>query len=1038
MKKAALNGEGANSKRISYLVIGSAKIALTYLLFGILWILLSDAVLASLVGEEGFKILSSYKGIFFVLVCSLLLYLLVNRFARTLEKETKSAEELAAKIAESEQKLSVILNSVPGYIYIKGLDFKYQFANHAVCEYMGKTQDKILGRSDYELLSDSEAASIRSMDEEVVLRGRQVVCEESRIRESDGKPITLLTVKIPLYDREGNISGLCGVSTDISESYLQKQALTQSEARLQLAVNAAMLVVLEYHPDTRTLTRGGLCQEVLGIAPGSGPIEEVLPNVHEEDRKILFDSIKSAIEAKQPFEVVIRILRASGTHFIKITGSAQEKSDGAHVLMGVAFDFTQALNEQQEAARAQLRRSALFVHAVDGVVMFDSKGIIIEVNESFSKILGIDSHHLIGRPIGSWFSELTPESIRKARIEGQDSLEFEFEWLIPEKGVADIEVKTQIGTLDAEEIFICTCRDITLRRDHERSLVQREDQFRSLIESSPNGIILLDNDGRVKQVNRETERLLGYNRDELLGKTGDDILLGSSWISPGGAFDQYWADISSSEFNESREIVALSRSGESLHIELGVTRITDSTGEQLTLLTLVDSSDRWKAQEQIRKLAFYDELTGLPNRHSMIVTLERMIEAAQVSGQEFGLMLMDVNRFRDLNDAFGHGLGDIVLRIIADRLKDAIESSYVLARVGGDDFALIIWDGPNQALSLDSKADAIQKAFHEPISVQGIQIYASLSIGACVCPSDGTTMQALFGCLESSLYQAKKHGRGKYVRYTSELGEKTRAKHLAELEIRRALQKQEFLLHYQPIINIITGKVIGAEALIRWQHPERGLLGPYEFIETCEESNLIIPLGRWVMIEACKQAKEWQDEFDKSLRISINFSAKQFVDACLIEDVDYAIKNSGVSRGSLQVEITESHLMDDPDAALAVLWQLKNLGVSLAIDDFGTGYSSFGRLKTYPIDCLKVEKAFVQSIFDDQESEAICRSIIGLAHNLKLSVVAEGVETLEQEEFLRSLDCEFTQGFFRGRPLSAQEFTSYLAENTAQSRPIHK
>ncbi len=1029
MNRAALIGEGAKAKRFVYLLWGSARIALVYVGFAGLWILLSDAVFLAVTGNVGLKHYTSVKGILFVAFSTLLFFLLIKRFADSIERERKAAEALALKYAESEHKISSILNSIPGYIYLKDQNYNYVFANQLLCSFTGETQEAMVGKSDFDFLGEDVAKNVREADKEVILHGKTVVLEESTLNQSGDANFALLTVKIPLYDLDGKVTGLCGISTEITDTYRQKQALARSEARLQLAVNAARLVVLEYSPLDRTLARGGLCQEILGIPPGDGPIDDVLANIYPEDRELLLTALDRAAANGEQFEVQIRIARIDDISHIKLTGSAQEKEDGAKVLMGVAFDVTESIREAHESARAQLRRSALFEHAVDGVVMFDTNGIIIEVNDSFSKILAIDSHHLVGRPIGLWFAEITPAALRKSRKEGQDSLVFEFERLIPEKGVADIEVKAQIGEIDSEEIYICTCRDITVRRDHERSLVQSKDQFRSLIESSPNGIVLLDIDGIVTQVNRETERLLGCSREELIGRTGDDVLLGSSWLSNGGSLDHYWSDLSAVEFGERRQLVALSRTGESVHIELGITKIADSSGRNQTLVTLVDSSERWKAQEQIRKLAFYDELTGLPNRHSLIVTLEKMIEAALVSGQEFGLLLLDIDKFRDLNDALGHGVGDMILRIVSDRLKDAIESSFVLARVGGDDFALILWDGPNQALNIDAKAEAVRNAFHDPISAQGIQVHISISTGACVCPSDGTTIQALFGCLESSLYQAKRLGRGKYVRYTSELGEKTRAKHLAELDIRRALQKQEFILYYQPIIHLSTGKIIGAEALVRWQHPEKGLIGPYDFIETCEESNLIIPLGRWVMMEACHQAKEWQDSFEKSLRISINFSPKQFVDASLIEDVGYAVRNSGIVQGTLQAEITESHLMDDPDAALAVLRQLKELGVSLAIDDFGTGYSSFGRLKTYPIDCLKVEKAFVQSIFEDEESEAICRSIIGLAHNLKLAVVAEGVETKEQEDFLKELDCEMSQGYYRGRPLSASGFTELLASS---------
>lgn len=1029
MNRGAFNEVGAKASFSGYLLWGSAKIALVYLAFASLWILLSDSSLLALAGEQGFRQLSPYKGIFFVSVTSLMLFLLVSRYVSKLEEERQSLEDAIRRQKAAEARQLDILNSIPGYIYVKDKDFRYTYANKAVCDLTGNTQESVIGKTDKDLFDEKTAAALKATDAEVLVEGHKVLREEVNTLAPGKQPIVFMSTKIPLYDLKGEICGLCGISTDVTSTFHQRQALAESEARLRLAVSASKLVVLEYDPKTNLLLRSGLCEEVLGLPEGKSDLQDFVSLIHAEDRQDFTDAVYRAVSTSAPIELELALTKGDEEITFRLAGSTEVREDGSQVLLCVGRDVTEIIKHQLELEQGRLRRSALFENSVDGIVILDVAGTVIEVNESFSRMLDISADHLIGKPIANWFKELSPEELRKHGLAETKRFQFETKWLIPDIGLADIEVKVLLGEIEHENIYICTCRDVTVSNAYEESLRQSESQFRTLIESSPNGIMLIDDLGMVRQVNSETERLLGYSREELLERSAEEILLGDSADRQVGIFDHYWFDLRSVDFGDSREIVTRSKSGESLHLEVGLTRISDSSGRNMSLATLVDASHRFKSQEQIRKLAFYDELTGLPNRYSMIITLDRMVQAASDSGEKFGLLLLDLDRFRDINDSYGQGVGDTVLRMAAERIKSAVQDSYLLARVGGDDFALLLWTSPGETLNLSEKANRILEAFSEPMAVDGVQLFTTVGVGGCTCPDDGTTIQKLFGCLETSLFEAKRLGRGQFVQYANELGEKARAQHAVELDLRHALIRDEFVLFYQPIINLVTGKICGAEALLRWNHPERGLLPPAAFIDACEATNLIVPVGRWVLMEACRQAKQWQESHMPSLKISVNFSAKQFADAQLIEDVKHAVRHTKISDGTLQVEITESQLMDDPEAAGVILKHLKAMGVQLAIDDFGTGYSSFNRLKSFPIDCLKIDRSFIRNVFEDNASRAICRSIIVLGRNLNLSVVAEGVETLEQEAFLKDLDCEYSQGYFRGRPVSAEEFEKLLIES---------
>jgi diguanylate cyclase (GGDEF)-like protein len=433
-----------------------------------------------------------------------------------------------------------------------------------------------------------------------------------------------------------------------------------------------------------------------------------------------------------------------------------------------------------------------------------------------------------------------------------------------------------------------------------------------------------------------------------------------------------------------------------------------------------DISARKAAEARIEYLAHYDSLTGLPNRSLLQDRFALAIAQARRGHRRIGVLFLDLDRFKLVNDTLGHSAGDAVLQQTAHRLRGCLRQSDFVARQGGDEFIVLI----NDVDMIHDAAHVAQKiiqAMGQPMSVQGHEIHTSPSIGISICPDDGSDIESLLKNADIAMYQAKNAGRNNYQFFAQEMNE-TAFEHLAfETSLRRALDKRQFVLHYQPQVDVASGSILGVEALIRWNHPDLGVVSPAQFIPVAEESGLIVPISAWVLRTACAQAAEWRQSLGHAPRMSVNISALHFRHRDFVEMVTGSMDQAGIDPGALELELTESVVMQDADATVAKLTALRRKGVGLAIDDFGTGYSSLSYLKRFPLDRLKIDQSFVRDIGHSSDSEAIIQAIVGMAHSLRLQTVAEGVETREQLKFLHSLGCDQLQGYLFSRPVPAAE-----------------
>jgi diguanylate cyclase (GGDEF)-like protein len=443
-----------------------------------------------------------------------------------------------------------------------------------------------------------------------------------------------------------------------------------------------------------------------------------------------------------------------------------------------------------------------------------------------------------------------------------------------------------------------------------------------------------------------------------------------------------------------------------------------------------------KAQEEsMRHQAFHDPLTELPNRMSFTTHLGEAMRRAKRADWPLAILFLDLDLFKRVNDSLGHDAGDRLLRLVSERIRRAVREADLLFRMGGDEFTVLLEDvrGPEEAGAV---AQRMLDAIAEPLQLGHHEISVTASIGIALYPRDDVVAERLLKSADTAMYRAKELGRNRYAFFSPEMNERVEQQMQMEAALRRAVKNREFVLHFQPRISVVSGRATGVEALLRWRHPEMGLVEPARFVPILEETGLIVPVGAWVLAEACYHAKTWQVQGRPPVRISVNLSSRQFRSEGLIKSVGGALRASGLAPGLLELELTESLLVENVDYAMEVLHKLKALGTSISIDDFGTGYSSLGYLKRFPIDTLKIDRSFVRDIASSAKDAAIVDAICALARSLDIGLVAEGVEHLWQAEYVAARHCSELQGYLFSRPLPPEQVPEALARSYAVPRAI--
>ena len=567
--------------------------------------------------------------------------------------------------------------------------------------------------------------------------------------------------------------------------------------------------------------------------------------------------------------------------------------------------------------------------------------------------------------------------------------------------------------------------DIAARMHNEQSLRLRE----RIIEVSANAIILCSADAPgylIEYVNPAFERITGYAADEVIGQRLEDLQGPEQ-----GRQDMHEITAALREQREAKAIVRnFRKDGSCYWSELFVAPVRDAGDGPVShfVVAQYDISTVMRFEQELEFQARHDVLTGLANRTLLRERLEQAMAVTRRSGLPLWVVFIDLDRFKFVNDTLGHDAGDTVLKSVAERLRCATREVDTVARLGGDEFVLLLPQHGNGEPGV-AILQRIQDAVAQPLQLGEYEFFLSCCMGVAVYPDDGQNADTLIKHADIAMYRAKELGRGHWQFYASGMNAGTLERLGLESELRHALERGQFHLEYQPQLDLASGKVVGMEALLRWQHPQLGRIAPASFIGLAEEMGLIIPIGDWVLRTACAQARAWQLAGHGPLRLAVNLSARQFKQRNLLHAVAQALAETGLAAAHLELELTESMVMHDVEQATAIMANLKALGVQLSIDDFGTGYSSLAYLRRFPIDVLKIDKTFVSDITHDDDA-AIVRAIISLAHSLRLKVIAEGVETPQQLAFLRQHGCDQMQGYLFSRPLSVPAFEALLHDGS--------
>ena len=697
--------------------------------------------------------------------------------------------------------------------------------------------------------------------------------------------------------------------------------------------------------------------------------------------------------------------------------------DEAPALILQLEDETESVRAEESLARFRTALDA----SQDAIYLIDHADMrFVDMNESACAQLGYSRSELLkmgpqglkplisGADLAQSFDNILATPSRSGRVET----------LCQRKDGSTFPVEVVLRGFRSEGrvMLVAVARDNSQRKQAEASLrlAQRA------LEASGNGIAITDctqPDNPIVYVNPAFERITGYAEAEALGRNCR-FLHGEDHHQPGTLLLRQAIEAG----REARVVLRNYRKdGRLFWNELLVAPVRMEDGTITHFVGVQnDISEQKRSEENLLHLATHDSLTGLPNRSLLQDRLSQAVGQAGRSRHQVAVLFIDVDRFKNINDSLGHAIGDLLIMTVARRLRGALRMVDTVARVGGDEFVVVLTD-------ISRETDIVQvlpnliNAVTQPVPANGHQLQVTASIGISVYPRDGDCVSTLLKNADTAMYQAKEAGRNAYRFYAQEMNAGALDRLRLENDLRNAIKGDEFLLHYQPQVNTESGCVVAAEALLRWRHPRHGVISPADFIPMAEETGLIVPIGEWVLRRVCAQMRTWREAGVPALKVAINLSPRQFRQPNMVTMFSQTLADYGLPANCLELEITEGCLMANPEEAASVLTELSALGFSLAVDDFGTGYSSLAYLKRFPLNALKIDRSFVMDIETNRDSAAIAAAVIALAHHLELKVVAEGVEQSTQMEYLRGLKCDLAQGYLYGRPMRPEELMTMLA-----------
>ena len=840
---------------------------------------------------------------------------------------------------------------------------------------------------------------------------------DHRMLAADGREVWVRA--IATLNQQGEHQLLSGLFIDITENKHTEQALARSEEIFASVFHSCPDVIALLRPqDGRLITVNNTFTQQFGLsasqAVGRTSSELGLWLEQSSGPRIL-----QMLQEGHLHNLESTFRRRDGSHFTGLISAQQVTLDGNNTLVVALRDISELKDIQQRLSASEEKFAKAFHAYPDGMLITRlSDGHVLDVNEGFSQITGYSVDEAATHTtlqLGIWDDPQDRlRMIERVKTHGT-ARDFRAAIRTKHGNLRICEMSAQPIPIDGELCLLTIARDITEREQIQAYLQQAATVF----ESTAEGVMITDLQQRIIAVNRAFTSITGYSEVEALGRSPRLIASGKH---DSAFYAAMWHSLSASGHWQG-EIWNQRKNGEVFPEWLTISAVRNSNHEITHFVgVFADISSLKHAQARLDHQAHHDPLTGLPNRILFEKRLHAAIDACTPEHAAGAVLFIDLDRFKHINDSLGHPVGDQLLKSIAERLLTRLRAIDTLARLGGDEF-IILLPGQHHASEAEHVANHLLDCFSRPFKIDEQELFISASIGICRYPEDGQDVATLVKNADAAMYHSKARGRNRVEHYTRDLTFQATERMALERELRRAIEQQQLQLYYQPKRSLLDNRLIGAEALLRWHHPLFGEISPERFIPLAEDTGLIIALGDWVLREACRHMQQWQTQHLPFGVISVNLTGVQLRQPHLLVRIASLLEEHRLSPACLQLEITESFIMNQAEEALVLLHQLKNLGIQLAIDDFGTGYSSLSYLKRLPVDTLKIDQSFVRGLPADSNDIAIVRAILALGRSMQLTVIAEGVETQAQERFLANEGCEQIQGFIVSQALPADAFT---------------
>ncbi len=970
---------------------------------------------------------------FLILTVMLLFMHTLIRKNRQLRQEVRHRERLENQLSTSHQQFRTLVESLQAITWeMDPQDLTFTYVSPHARQVLGFPAEHWLEPLFWQRRLHPDDAAITLAARQNALLARQDHTLNYRLLNSTGHAVWVRD--IATFSTNDAHPMLRGLLLDISRERQAELAMRHSEEKFVALFQQCpdLIAVIDRHTgrlldanEAFTLHLQIPTQEAIGKTPTELGLWS--------DRNVglqLFDELQS----RQMGNLETTFRRRDGTLFTGEISAKKIELGGVRALMIVVRDIS-SQRQARELLKASEEKFAKAFQALPEGLLISRRadGLVLDINQAMCRISGLEHKDCLGKTtleLGLWNNGEDRGEVLQLLAENR---------LLPriidlyhrDGRLRRVEVGLTAIELNGEPCLLAAARDVT---DQERMQLQLR-QAATVFESTAEAVMITDIHQGISAVNRAFCSITGYDEAEVLGQTPRLL---SSRRHDSAFFVAMWHSLAATG-NWQGEIWNRRKNGEDFPCWMTINAVKgDDQNISHFVGVFADISSIKQAQARLDYQAHHDSLTGLPNRMLFENRLRTALQDEEA--QQGAVLFIDLDRFKHINDSLGHPVGDELLKGIATRLREQLRDVDTVARLGGDEFILLL-PGIHQTADADRIARKLLDAFKAPIAADGHELHVSASIGISLYPRDGNDVVTLVKNADSAMYRSKAKGRNRAEFYTREMTFLANERITLEHELRRALERGEMSLHYQPKISLLTQKLVGAEALIRWHHPLFGNIPPDRFIPLAEENGLILPLGEWVLAEAVVQMRQWQDSHEAFGPLSVNLAGEQLKEDRVRSHIQQLLRGSGLEPQRLQLEITESFIMNRTEQALQILHDLKAFGLQLAIDDFGTGYSSLSYLKRLPLDVLKIDKSFVRGLPDDPHDAAIARAIIALGHSMNLTVIAEGVETKAQEAFLAMEGCEQIQGFVVSRALTASDFSEYFltpkaVHSAGQSAPV--